>query len=123
MAGLAPGGQAEACPTMEIHCGLVRKFSILLTISLLLAMLWGNCLSCPQMADAHSCCHKTQPASAVCHRQSLQHFVKAEGSRPFVAVLAPTPAPVAPPTFHTADRIVILPIPASVSTPPLNLRV
>jgi hypothetical protein len=110
--------------TREIYCGLVRKFSILLTISLaILAMLWGNCLSCPQMADAHSCCHKTRPASADCHTQNLQHFVKAETSQPFVGVLAPTPASVEPPTFHIVSRIVSLPVPASVSTPPLNLRV
>jgi len=89
----------------------------------ILAMLWGNCLSCPQMTDAHSCCHKTQPASADCHTQDLQHFVKAEGSQPFVAVLAPTPAPAVPPTFHTAGPIVSLPLPAGFSTPPLNLRV
>lgn len=109
---------------MELYCGLVRKFSIPLTISLaILAMLWGNCLSCPQMADAHSCCHKTQPASAACHTQNLQHFVKAEASQPFVAVLAPTPAHVVPPTFHTVSRVVTPPVPAGFSTPPLNLRV
>jgi hypothetical protein len=102
---------------------LVWKFSILLTISLaLLALLWGNCLSCPQMADAHSCCHKTPPASAACHTQNLQHFVKADASQPFVAVVA-VPAPVAPPLIRTASRIVTPPVPASVSTPPLNLRV
>jgi hypothetical protein len=109
---------------MEIYCGLVRKFSILLTISLaILAMLWGSCLSCPQMADAHSCCHKTQPASAVCHTQSLQHFVKADASHPFVAVVAAAPAIVAPLSLRTISRIVNLQVPASVSTPPLNLRV
>jgi hypothetical protein len=103
---------------------LVRKFSILLTISLaLLALLWGNCLSCPQMADAHSCCHKTQPASAACHTQNLQHFVRADTSAPSGALLAVAPVPLAPPTFHIVSLTFTPSIPAPVSTPPLNLRV
>jgi hypothetical protein len=72
-----------------------------------LALLWGNCLSCPDMMAAmavhqpdHNCCHKPQPAQAKCHTQDMQHFMKAEApapSLPVVAELAELPAPVAMP--------------------------
>ncbi|HUI55092.1 MAG TPA: hypothetical protein VLY04_08980 [Bryobacteraceae bacterium] len=59
-------------------------FSSLTVVLIVAALLFGNCLSCPQMLWAwashsapHSCCHKPQPVSAGCHSQSMQHFVKA----------------------------------------------
>ena len=58
------------------------------------AMLWGNCLSCPQMTS-HSCCPKPQSASFQCHTENMQHFVKADGpapSAPMAAELAEAPA-------------------------------
>lgn len=71
------------------------------------AMLWGNCLSCPDMFAAmtshqadHSCCHKPQPASVKCHTQGMQHFVQAEThtvGAPAVAELAEPVAPAALP--------------------------
>jgi hypothetical protein len=73
----------------------------------LVAMLWGNCLSCPDMLWAmtshqadHSCCHKPQPASAQCHTEDMRHFVKAN-----------THAPIAPAVTVLAE----LPVSASLS--------
>lgn len=50
-----------------------------------MALFWGNCLSCPQILlalsshqPAHGCCHRTKPASAGCQTQSLRSFVKAD---------------------------------------------
>jgi hypothetical protein len=68
------------------------------------ALFWGNCLSCPQLLaalhshqPAHGCCHKTQPASSACQTQLLKSFVKAETSTPapslpVMARLVETPA-------------------------------
>jgi len=48
------------------------------------ALFWGNCLSCPQLLaalhsqqPAHGCCHKTGPATTECQSQGLKNFVKA----------------------------------------------
>jgi hypothetical protein len=48
------------------------------------ALFWGNCLSCPQLLAAlhshqpvHGCCHKTGPAAPECQSQGLKNFVKA----------------------------------------------
>ena len=69
---------------------------------IVVALFWGNCLSCPQMLLAatahqpgHSCCHKTKTAGTSCQSQGLQHFLKAgpEVRTPAVAVVV---APVAP---------------------------
>lgn len=50
---------------------------------IIVALFWGNCLTCPQalMAQAqqrHQCCHKTKQNSATCQTQVLQQFVKAD---------------------------------------------
>ena len=66
----------------------------------LIALLWGNCLSCPQMLaasaeKAHSCCHRHQAptSSAKCQSQGLQNFVKADdGAQPHAAPAAIAPA-------------------------------
>jgi hypothetical protein len=64
---------------------------------IVVALFWGNCLSCPQMLltvamhqPAHSCCHKTKSVGTSCQSQGLQHFLKAgPGVRtPSVAVVA-----------------------------------
>ena len=69
---------------------------------IVVALFWGNCLSCPQMLltvamhqPAHSCCHKTKSAGTTCQSQGLQHFLKTgpELRTPVVAVVAAaTPA-------------------------------
>ena len=64
---------------------------------IVVALFWGNCLSCPQMLltiaahqPAHSCCHRSKPAGTNCQSQGLQHFLKAgpEMQTPGVAVVA-----------------------------------
>ena len=61
------------------------------------ALFWGNCLSCPQMLlavaahqPAHNCCHKTKSAGANCQSQGLQHFLRAgpDVRTPSAAVVA-----------------------------------
>ena len=105
----------------------MRKFSISLTVALVLvAMLWGNCLSCPQVTAAHSCCHKPQPASAACHTQSMQHFVKAEKPAPVApsaALLAEIPAPTVLPVLQFSAPIANLLTPPGASHSPLTLRI
>jgi hypothetical protein len=51
---------------------------------IIVALFWGNCLSCPQMQltvaahqPAHNCCHRTKSAGTSCQSQGLQHFLKA----------------------------------------------
>jgi hypothetical protein len=64
-----------------------------MTALILVALFWGNCLSCPHMllaATAHSCCHRTKTAGTSCQSQGLQHFLKAapETQTPAIAVVA-----------------------------------
>src|ERR1019366_2098261 len=73
-----------------------RVSSSLMAALIVVALLWGNCLSCPQMLltaahqPAHSCCHRTKSAGTSCQSQGLQHFLKAgpELQTPAVAVVA-----------------------------------
>jgi len=69
----------------------------LMAALIVVALFWGNCLSCPQMLlavaahqPAHSCCHRTKTAGTSCQSQGLQHFLKAgpEMQTPAVAVVA-----------------------------------
>jgi hypothetical protein len=64
---------------------------------IVVALFWGNCLSCPQMLlavathqAAHSCCHRTKSTGTSCQSQGLQHFLKAgpEIQTPAIAVVA-----------------------------------
>jgi hypothetical protein len=98
---------------MRISWSLMRTlFSSAMVALAVAAMLWGNCLSCPDMLAAmashqpdHSCCHKPHPAPVACHAQVMQHFVKAEThtvATPAVAELAELPASVAPPATLAA---------------------
>ena len=47
---------------------------------IILALFWGNCLTCPQalMAQTHRCCHKNKQSSPSCQTQVLRQFVKAD---------------------------------------------
>jgi hypothetical protein len=71
----------------------------------IVALFWGNCLSCPQVLialkahqAAHDCCKRNQkPAAKSCDAQGLQHFLKSE---PGTQV---SPAPVA----HAAVGLVL----------------
>ena len=60
---------------------------------IVVALFWGNCLSCPQMLlavaahqPAHSCCHKTKTAGTTCQSQGLQHFLKTSPETQTLAV-------------------------------------
>jgi hypothetical protein len=73
----------------------MRVFSnSLMTALIVVALFWGNCLSCPQLfaaaaAPVHGCCHhkNPQPAAKVdCQSQALGHFVQTEKS------IAPAPS-------------------------------
>jgi hypothetical protein len=64
---------------------------------IVVALFWGNCLSCPQMLlaiaahqPAHNCCHRSKSTGTSCQSQGLQHFLKAapEMRAPAVAVVA-----------------------------------
>jgi hypothetical protein len=99
----------------------------------LVAMLWGNCLSCPDMLAAtashqpdHSCCHKPQPAQVKCHTQSMQHFVQAETHAPVAPVaaeLAETPALAMLPVRWTSAPLPALHAPPGSPTLSTTLRI
>src|SRR5664280_1499334 len=74
-----------------------RVSSSLMAALIVVALYWGNCLSCPQMLltvaahqPTHSCCHQTKSAGTSCQSQGLQHFLKVgpELQTPAVAVVA-----------------------------------
>lgn len=83
-----------------------------MTALMVVALFWGNCLSCPQLlteASAHNCCHHKnhQPAAKVdCQSQSLQHFVQTDKSE------APAPALLA-----TVVTIPAVPLQSSTERP------
>jgi len=62
----------------------------------ILVLLAGNCLSCPQMLLAmathqpsHGCCpHGKTPKTPECASQSLRHFVKAQSAPPAILAVA-----------------------------------
>jgi hypothetical protein len=62
----------------------MRVLSITAAVLVVVALLFGNCLTCPEMAASQSCCHRNQPChhkqapSQVCEAQSLHQFVKAD---------------------------------------------
>ena len=97
------------------------------------AMLWGNCLSCPDMLAAmmsrqadHTCCHKPRPVSVKCHAQAMQHFVQAEThtmDTPAVAELAELPAPLAPPAQWASAPLPAQHAPPGNLTLPTTLRI
>ena len=62
--------------------------SAMMTTLIVLALLAGNCLSCPQMLlamtthqSSHGCCpHEKSSRTQPCASSSLRHFVKAEAT-------------------------------------------
>jgi hypothetical protein len=71
-------------PTGGYNQNSVRIFSnSAMAVLIVVALFWGNCLTCPQMMPAHqpdhSCCHhKKTDASQQCHSQDMQQFLKAD---------------------------------------------
>jgi hypothetical protein len=58
--------------------------SSIMAALVVVALFWGNCLSCPQLLaavhshqQAHGCCHKTGSPATECQSQGLKNFVKA----------------------------------------------
>lgn len=104
----------------------VKRASISIMVTLAVAaMLWGNCLTCPQMT-AHRCCPKPQPASFQCHTENMQHFVKADGpapSAPAAAELAEAPVIGAPAPQRLATTLPIWHAPPGSPGTSTNLRV
>jgi len=89
------------------------------------ALLWGNCLSCPQMTS-HSCCPKPQSASFQCHTENMRHFVKAHvpaPGAPMVAALAEAPAAEIPLPQQVTATPPDLHAPPGNPGIPTNLRV
>jgi hypothetical protein len=97
------------------------------------ALLWGNCLSCPEMMVAmtshqpdHSCCHKPQAPSAKCHTEAMQQVVMADTYPPVVpavAVLADVPAPATLSVEWLFAPLPVLLAPPGSPTLPATLRV
>ena len=61
-------------------------YSSLMAALVMVALFWGNCLSCPQILlslkahqPAHGCCKRGQkPATDTCQNQGMQHFLKTD---------------------------------------------
>lgn len=94
----------------------------LMAALVVMALFFGNCLSCPQMLaqGAHRCCHRSQPATAKCQSQGLQNFVKSDDAgaqaRPATAArVGPTAVPAAR-VFPAPQAVLALADP--VFTPP-----
>jgi hypothetical protein len=87
---------------------------------IVVALFWGNCLSCPQMLLAreggHACCHRTKAPAGRCQSQGLQSFVKAEAYQveaPAVSTVAELGVAVSPALEPATNE----PVPA-VHAPP-----
>ena len=98
----------------------MRMFSSSVMAALVIvALFWGNCLSCPQVLlsvqshqPSHDCCKRGQkpPVTKSCESQSLQNFVKSQAAPQVdiadaVIVAVATVAAMAPPSdlteFHS----------------------
>jgi len=99
--------------------------SSFLSVLVLAALLWGNCLSCPQVllslsakAPAHSCCQhpgkKPVTTREACQSQGLKHFVKADPAQKIQPPAAqpvqlPAAEPMLPaPSFHPDASVAFL---------------
>src|ERR1700730_12234305 len=96
----------------------MRRFSIpLLAALVIVALFWGNCLSCPQLLlalNSHGCCHH---AEIDCQAQGLSHFVKADiGAQP-----PALPAVAIAPTIEATLLVegISVPIPSEHAPPDL----
>jgi len=89
---------------------------------IVVALFWGNCLSCPHMllnAASHNCCHRTKPAGG-CQSQGLQNFVKTDpgmkAPSPSTAVVAAV-EPASP--ISIPEGALIAPVAAGHAPPDL----
>ena len=92
----------------------MRTLSIAFLAGLMvMALLLGNCFSCPQVLLAmqshqsgHGCCHHGHKASPACQTQALQQFVKGGANHPPAPLLASI-ATVAPEVPDAAEPAAI----------------
>ena len=98
--------------------------SLLMATLAVAAMLWGNCLCCPQILTAmtahqpaHNCCPKPKPVSTICPTQGIRHFVKADAAAqaPAVPVVAGLVEPGAP--VSLPRQWISAPVPAEHGPP------
>lgn len=99
--------------------------NLFLAVLLLGALLWGNCLSCPELllalsshAPAHGCCKRPDSSGNECHSVALKHFVKADPAQQTAIQFAPcspmvTRLPAPPVTPVRLDTV-----PAIQQSPP-----
>jgi len=88
----------------------MRVLSITAAVLVVVALLFGNCLTCPEMAASQSCCHRNQPChhkqapSQVCEARSLHQFVKADLADHTVTLAVASIAPETSDQFSLADQ-------------------
>jgi len=109
----------------------MRAVAISMTAALLvMALLAGNCLSCPQMLLAmvghqpsHSCCPHGKTAPTVdCRTQALRHFVKADSDHS--AQVLSTVDVIAPALIRLEEKNTERVVPRAATPPTLtSLRV
>ena len=107
------------------------KISSALMVTLAVAaMLWGNCLSCPNRLAAqqsdHSCCHKPKPAPTPCHTEDLQQFVQVErhaSAAPAMAVAAELTAAYVPVRSWISTTVTVWHAPPELTRISTSLRV
>ena len=83
----------------------MRAISIAAAVLTVVALFFGNCLTCPLMAASPGCCHRNQPChrnaplNRTCQAQVLHHFVKAHKADRGVTLSVVSIAP------ETRDRV------------------
>ena len=88
----------------------MRVLSIAAAVLAVVALFFGNCLTCPQMTASQNCCHRNQrchqhqPPSQVCEAQALHHFVKADIAYHTVTLAVASIAPETSDQFSLADQ-------------------
>ncbi|MGA2118533.1 MAG: hypothetical protein ABSH56_27730 [Bryobacteraceae bacterium] len=87
----------------------MRVVSIAAAVLVVVALFFGNCLTCPQMAASQSCCHPNQPChhkqapSRVCEAAALHPFVKADIADHSVTLAVVSIAPITPDRVSAAS--------------------
>lgn len=84
MAATREWGNCQSTAFCSTIKSWMRIISIAAAILAVIALFFGNCLTCPQMAASHNCCHgnqrchHNQPVTQVCQAQALHQFVKGD---------------------------------------------
>ena len=102
-------------------------FTSVMSVLVIAALFWGNCLSCPQVLQAlvnhqpmHGCCHHSKKTPDGCTTQALHQYVKADPgasaqapavvAAPLAVLVVPAPGWVSPstPVLHTPPDLLLL---------------